>query len=234
MVTLTACTAGSATGPSENADGSTNSSASNSVPVDSPSGTAPFESSTGPIEPTTPPSVPSDGAPGSLAGPSADEVTPTVTVSTSGPVVSQGNINETVPDIAGVTNAPVPMDGQGDFGGQVQVRLAEIRAIDGSARLPGEISGPAVALAVEIANNSPEAVGLDAVSVNMAAADGTPFSSISTDPAAPLAGVLNPGETRSGVYVFTVAPGARQDVEIDVSYSAGSPTVVFSGSVPGG
>ncbi len=183
---------------------------------------------------TTAPSVPSEGAPAESAAPSADAVTTQPPVSTSGPAPTTGNINEVVPDVPIVTNPPVPMDGEGDFGGQVTVRLPDISAIDASARLPGEISGPAVAVTVEIQNDSSDAIGLDSVSVDAFGPGATPTSAITTDPAAPLSGVLNPGETKSGVYVFTMPQDARGDVQVIVSYSVGSPTVVFTGSVPGG
>ena len=131
---------------------------------------------------TTAPTVPSEGAPAESAAPSADAVTTQPPVSTSGPAPTSGNINEVVPDVPIVTNPPVPMDGQGDFGGQVTVRLPDISAIDASARLPGRISGPAVAVTVEIQNDSPDAIGLDSVSVDAFGPGATPTSSITHRP----------------------------------------------------
>ena len=180
------------------------------------------------------PAVPSDGAPASAVGPTADPTTTAAPVSTSGPAPVSGDINQVVPEVTMPTNPPVPLTGTADFGGQITARLSEVTPIDATAKIPGEISGPALQVTVEITNGSADAIGLDSVSVNLATKDGTPASPITTDPAAPLSGVLAPGEKRSGVYVFTVPTDALGDVSVDVLYSAGAPIVLFQGSATGG
>lgn len=180
------------------------------------------------------PTVPSDGAPASAVGPTADPTSTAPPVSTSGPAPVSGDINQVVPEVTIPTNPPVPLTGTADFGGQITARLSEVKQIDATAKVPGEISGPALQVSVEISNSSADAIGLDSVSVNLSTKDGTPASPITTDPAAPLSGVLAPGEKRSGVYVFTVPSDALGDVSVDVLYSAGAPIVLFQGSATGG
>lgn len=149
---------------------------------------------------------------------------------TAGPVPTPGRIDQEVANVEVVTNAPVPFDAAGDFGGNVVSRLVEVKAIDATAQLPGEIAGPAVAVVVEIENQSAETIGLDGVTVTLADANGAPASSVSSVPAQPVSGALAPGEKRSGVYVFTTALDARTAMTISVSYSTGAPTVLFTGS----
>jgi len=181
------------------------------------------------------PTVPSDGAPASGAGPSADAVTTTAPpVSTSGAAPTSGDINQVVPNRDLVTNSAVPLDAASDLGGQISARLAEVKAVDAQAKVPGEISGPAVAVTVEISNDSPNAIGLDTVSVDVQGAGGVPTSPITTDPASPLSGVLQPGEKKTGVYVFTMPADARNGASITVLYSADAPVALFAGNIPTG
>ena len=181
------------------------------------------------------PTVPSDGAPASGAGPSADAVTTTAPpVSTSGAAPTSGDINQVVPNRDLVTNSAVPLDTASDLGGQISARLAEVKAVDAQAKVPGEISGPAVAVTVEISNDSPNAIGLDSVSVDVQGAGGVPTSPITTDPASPLSGVLQPGQKKTGVYVFTMPADARNGASITVLYSADAPVALFAGNIPTG
>lgn len=214
---------------------------SSASPTSAAAGSAASSTSGGPGEASqipdatdssAPPTVPSDGAPASAAGPSADPTTTAAPVSTSGPVPSTGDINQEVPAVELGTNAPVALDGTADFGGDVTATLADVRAVDATARVPGEISGPALAVTVQIQNSSADPIGLDNVTVNLDTRDGSPASAVTTEPAAPLSGVLLPGETRSGVYVFTVPAESRAGVGITVLYSTGSPIVLFQGDAP--
>lgn len=161
----------------------------------------------------------------------AEASPPPVTVSTSGPTAPPGDINEVVAPVPVTTNAAVPFNSVADFGGQVTASLTNVTAIDATAQLPGEIAGPAVAITIEIDNASAAAIGLDTVTVDLTDGAGNPTLPMTADPAAPLSGVLSPGEKRSGVYVFTVPVDARNQMSLTVSYSTGSPTVLFTGSI---
>jgi hypothetical protein len=228
LLTSAACT--SAGEESAAAQSSSNSSAADSAAPSTSGG--PGEATQIPAEVSAPPTVPSDGAPASAAGPATDPTTTAPPVSTAGPVPSTGDINQEVPAVELTTNAPVPLDGTADFGGSVSATLTEVSAVDATARIPGEISGPALAVTVQIQNSSADPIGLDNVTVNLDTKDGTPASPITTEPAAPLSGVLLPGETRSGVYVFTLPAESRAGVGITVLYSTGAPIVLFQGDAP--
>lgn len=155
-------------------------------------------------------------------------------VSTAGPIAPAGNIDQIVPEVPVTTAPAVGLTDPADFGGQVTARIAQVSAVQATATLPGEVSGPAVAVTVEITNSSAESIGLDSVTVTLTDAAGNPASSIAADPSAPLAGVLGAGAARSGTYVFTVPADQRDPVTVTVTYSSGAPTLAFTGQVAGG
>jgi hypothetical protein len=157
-----------------------------------------------------------------------------VPVSTAGPIAPAGNIDQIVPEAPVSTAPPVGLTDTADFGGQVSARIAQVNAVQATATLPGEVSGPAVAVTLEITNSSAQAIGLDSVTATLTDAAGNPASPIAADPSAPLSGVLDPGATNSGTYVFTVPADQRNPVTVTVNYSAGAPTLVFTGQVAGG
>ena len=232
LLTAAACTSSSTDAASSSASSvsSEGTSTTESGPAEASQVSDPSSSYSGAA-----PTVPSDGAPASVAGPSAAAVTTTAPpVSTSGAAPTSGDINQVVPNRELVTNSAVPLDAASDLGGQISAKLTEVKAIDAQAKVPGEISGPAVAITVEISNDSPNAIGLDSVSVDVQGAGGVPTSPITTDPASPLSGVLAPGEKKTGVYVFTMPADVRNGASVTVLYSADAPVALFTGNVPTG
>lgn len=151
--------------------------------------------------------------------------------STVGVAPAPGNINQEVPAQTLTTAAAQPADQPGDFGSGVSARVVSMTAVDGVGAGPGESSAPAVAVTVEIQNSSSDAIGLDSVQVDLRTSDDLPASPLSGAPAAPLAGSLAPGESRSGVYVFDVPTGDRADLRLLLSYSTQAPVLQFTGSV---
>jgi hypothetical protein len=155
-------------------------------------------------------------------------------VATAGPIAPAGNIDQIVPEVPVTTAPAVGLTDTADFGGQVSARITQVNAIQAAATLPGEVSGPAVAVTLEISNSSARAIGLDSVTVTLTDAAGDPAGSIAADPAAPLSGVLDAGAAKSGTYVFTVPADQRNPVTVTATYSSGAPTLVFTGQVTGG
>jgi hypothetical protein len=154
-------------------------------------------------------------------------------VSTSGPVAPAGNVDETVPEMSEATAPAVGLTDTADFGGQVTATITQVSAVQATATLPGEISGPAISATVEISNGSADTIGVDTVTVTLTDGAGNPASPISGD-ATPLQGVVAPGASAAGTYLFTVPPDQRNPVTITVNYSAGAPTLAFLGEVSGG
>lgn len=132
-----------------------------------------------------------------------------------------------------VTHAPaVPIANPTSYGNGVAVRVVTTVAVTGTATLPGEVAGPAVAVTVEITNHSTGAIGLNSVIVDLTKLSGAPASMLRSSPASPLHGTLTAGSIATGTYVFSVSPAERGAARIAVSYAAGLPVAQFTGNLP--
>lgn len=156
------------------------------------------------------------------------------TVSTAGPIAPAGNIDEIVPEVAATTAPQVALTDTADFGDKVTATVAEVKPVQATATLPGEVGGPAIAVTVKVANGSNAIIGLDSVTVTVTDAASTPASPISDHSAGALHGALAAGDAATGTYLFSIAPDQRDPVTVTVNYSAGAPTLVFTGAVAGG
>jgi hypothetical protein len=190
---------------------------------------------------------PSPGLPAAAPGATATTTTTSSTTTftpTAGPPppagpdtagsAGRGSIHERVDAAPGVTSRPVGVDGVAEFGNGVRARLAAVEPIEAEGHLPGERSGPAVAITIEVTNGSPGAIDLGNVTVDLTLADGASAYPVAVPDRPPLGGELAAGVATSGQYVFTLIPEERTHVQVHVKYSADTPTVVFDGSVTGG
>jgi hypothetical protein len=170
-----------------------------------------------------------------LAPPPAGEaVDPSVPQTTVPAGDGDGSINETVDPVPAANVAdPVGIDETADFGNGVRARVSSVESLDAEAHLPGEFSGPAVALTVEVTNGSKQRINLDMVTVDLTF-DGLSAYTVRDPERRPVSGHLAPGESTSGSYVFTLDPSQRDDVALRITYSAEAPTVIFAGSVADG
>jgi len=141
--------------------------------------------------------------------------------------------DQTEPAAPGAVSEPVGLDQVADFGGGVSARIASVESIAATAQLPGEKSGPAIVVTLEVLNGSAEDVALNTVTVDLTDSAGLSAAPISTEPALPFTGNVAPGATATGRYVFTLAPDQRTDARISVRFSTENPTVAFSGRLPG-
>lgn len=120
---------------------------------------------------------------------------------------------------------PVAPGEDAPFGTGLVVTVVDVDEVEVEAMGPGSTAGPAVAVGLELRNESGEPIDLTAVAVNARDGDGTPVVPSFASPAEALSGVLDPGGTGAGTYVFRVADGA-EGIEIEVQY-AGAPNVVI-------
>lgn len=127
--------------------------------------------------------------------------------------------------------APVPLDAPADVGG-VTVSLAAVESIEGRASGPGDVAGPAVRVTVRLENGTPDPLDLLGVSVQLTyGADAVPGSPLGDPSVAMFAGVLEPGGTSEGVYVFAVPPDGQDAVTVTVGHQPGAPFAIFTGAV---
>lgn len=233
---LAACSSGDRSDPAQAASDQTSATSPLVQTVDAPLNAAPT-SGQDPADATgaeAPPEPLTTGTPTQTQMTALTDLPDPVAVSTAGPIAPAGNIDQIVAEVPVTTAPAVGLTDPADFGGQVSARIAQVNGVQATATLPGEVSGPAVAVTVEITNSSAQAIGLDSVTVTLSDTAGNPASPISADPSAPLSGVLDAGAAKSGTYVFTVPTDQRNPISVTVTYSSGAPTLVFTGQVAGG
>ena len=105
--------------------------------------------------------------------------------------------------LAGVnTLAAVKAGVPAEFGSGVSAVVNDYRAVNVQASAPGESSGPAIAVTMEVSNESGVDVDLSQLSVTASDSQGLPALPIESEQAAALEGALESGASRTGVYVF--------------------------------
>jgi hypothetical protein len=105
--------------------------------------------------------------------------------------------------LAGVNILPAVKAGvPAEFGSGVSVVVNDYRAVNVQARAPGESSGPAIAVTLEVSNESGADVDLSQLSVTASDSKGLPALPIESEQAAAFEGALEAGASRTGVYVF--------------------------------
>lgn len=115
----------------------------------------------------------------------------------------------------------------------VRIQLTSVEAVDAKAFVPGEISGPGVAITVTITNRTGRTVSLDHITVDLVDNDGQSASPITVEGRTPLSGQLGPGRSASGAYVFTIPEDDRDSAEVHVTYDAPpAPILTFRGDLP--
>ena len=193
----------------------------------SPAPTSPPASSGTPSTGTPSTGTPSTGTPDS--GPPTGAPPPPAT--TPVPPPTPGTVQETVEPGTDSTREPVELDQPSDAGGGVTARITAVKEIRATARQPGEVAGPAVAVTLQVRNGSRRALDLTRVVVTLADADQAPGGEMTAAPAKPLTGRLAPGRTAVGTYVFTVPERRRAPVTVTVTLDPGLPVLVFTGDV---
>jgi len=120
-------------------------------------------------------------------------------------------------------------DGEADFGDSVTAKVTAIDFITVTGTRAGEVSGPAMRVAVMLANGTGEPIPLDAVTVNAYyGSDTQPASPFDSETEGePFSGTLASGGTATGSYVFSIPEGQDKDIVVTVSRGADSPLVVF-------
>ena len=126
---------------------------------------------------------------------------------------------------------PVALDQPADPGDKAVVSLTGITRIDGVGRATGERSGPALAVAMSVRNDTGAPLDLNFVVVNVYSSTGVPSVELASDPHVQgYSGVLAPGESAAATYVFR-APAEGGPVKVTVSHDASVPAASFEGEI---
>jgi hypothetical protein len=132
-----------------------------------------------------------------------------------------------VPSKARTTLPPVAPSRTVTIGAAARTVLLGSRNVTVTGQGPGELSGPAVALTLQVTNGSSRPLGLDAVIVS-ASIGGQEASASDAAPAKPFSGSLGPGAKAQGVYVFVLPAGGRRPVGVVVSLAPDLPVARFT------
>lgn len=143
-----------------------------------------------------------------------------------------GNVHKTVAAKKVVVKKAVALRSPSSFGNGVKAQIVKRQAVKGRARLPGEVSGPAVKLTLNITNTSNKAINLDALVVDVQDAHGRSASPLLTPPARHIRGRLASGDSATGIYLFTIAKKDRSNCTVRISYTGSAPEVAFRGDLP--
>lgn len=162
------------------------------------------------------------------AGPTSSAPRP---AKTPVPAPTRGNVHETVPSRPVTTKSPVPINRPAEAGGNVVVAVASATAVHATARKPGEVSGPGVALTFRVSNGSGHSVDLGNVVVTLTDTSGAPGGAMTAPPARPFSGVLPSGKSATGEYIFTVPTARRHPLTVSVVLTADRPVLLFQGSI---
>lgn len=142
------------------------------------------------------------------------------------------------PTAEGPTAAPVLPEVEGRIGDgvalptEVVVSITSVTTTTLTAETPGEYTGPAIIVGVQIANESdvPQPVGSAVVALTGEGGEvGVPTWASPNDP---LHGEVQAGGTVDGTYVFMMDPAGERSVTVRVNYSAGEPVATFTGTTP--
>jgi hypothetical protein len=127
------------------------------------------------------------------------------------------------------SKTPVKLDEPSSTGTGLTARLISVRAIVAEAQIPGEITGPALAITIEVSNTGRRPADLGAVSVTVLDSDEAPGAEMVGGPAEPLTGRVAAKSKARGVYVFRVPQDKRRPITVTVSIGD-APVLVFTGN----
>ncbi|WP_416890357.1 hypothetical protein [Microbacterium sp.] len=115
----------------------------------------------------------------------------------------------------------------------VAVRVASVHRFEATGALPGEVSGPALRVTVEIDNQSDADLDTSLATLAVDFGDDRVPAPELDDPEAPAnPGIVAPGDLGTIVRSFTIPDGETDRMRVSLEMSVGKPTVIFEGGVP--
>ncbi|GAB3744958.1 hypothetical protein [Microlunatus parietis] len=145
------------------------------------------------------------------------------------PSQGSGDIRDKVKEKSITARKPVPLNKSAQVADGITVRIERTKSIKAKATLPGEVAGPGVRFDLVIENDTSKPIDLVAVVVECTDETGAPVNRISSDPAEPFEGVLEPGRSAKGRYVFVIDEKQRDKISLAVTVTGDLPVVRFEG-----
>lgn len=159
-----------------------------------------------------------------VSGAGTQNTTPVPTETVEAP--GGGTIDDVVPDGEAAVTIEATLGESVSLPDGVAVEVVHVEKLEVTAQTPGEVAGPAVAVTVRIDNGSSTDLAVGSVIVTVQAETfGLPTTS---EPSAPMMGVLDPGSSATGTYVFLLPEDDRDRLAITVEHAAGAPVAIFT------
>lgn len=131
------------------------------------------------------------------------------------------------------TKKPAGINKKSETGPGLVFEIADMKATQGKAKLPGDIAGPAIKFTIKVTNTGDDAADLSTTVVSVFyGKDKIPALQLNRQAAPPLPKTLKAGRSAAGAYEFTVPVAERDQVLITVDHSVDSSIVAFEGSAP--
>jgi len=138
---------------------------------------------------------------------------------------------DTAPLTKPPTTAEVPLDEPATVAGAVVVEVTSLDERTAGRDVPGEASGPAVAVTVRISNNGADAVDTSGSSVNLTYGGDQqiPAVALTAEEGTVWPESIAPGDSASAVFLFSKPQVPSGDIRVIVDLLATEPDVVFTG-----
>ena len=137
----------------------------------------------------------------------------------------------TVPTVPVRTRRAVPLSSPADFGTGVSARVTGVTHGTDRDRGPGAATGrPTVLFHLRLTNGSAKAVSVADVQVLATYGSSRTPAIAATSSTRAFTGTLRSGRSSNAVYAFAVPSSGQGAVALTVTYTAGQPTVLLTGS----
>ncbi|WP_243076169.1 hypothetical protein [Microbacterium sp. SS28] len=132
------------------------------------------------------------------------------------------------------TPVEVALDEPATAADDIVVEVTSVAAVTAGREVPGERSGPAIAVSVRITNNGGQPVDTSGSNVNLTYGGDTriPAAAVTGDETTAWPASVPPGESATAIFVFSVPQVSSGDIRVIVDLLATEPDVVFTGPEP--
>ncbi|MCI2956175.1 hypothetical protein MN032_00615 [Agromyces atrinae] len=159
---------------------------------------------------------------------------PTPIPATATPTAVPPMETPSVDEFGRATAVPVPFEEPVPIENGITIAVTGLESVEGEAQIPGEVSGPAIRVTVDLRNDSAETISLRQTIVNLYYGDSlTAGNPILQPGGAPLPEEVAAGASATGVYVFSVPADDRERVRVEIDVDIDQTIVLFEGPVVG-
>lgn len=153
---------------------------------------------------------------------------PATTTPVPTPTTEPGPPASTAPEVGVTTVPPVAVGQEAAFGDGLVATVTAVDQVDLKGEGPGEVAGPGTAVRLELRNGTRARVDLGGVVVGVTYGDGSPGDLSNSAPADVPTGVLEPGASAEGVWVFSRPRSGAAPVEVSVGSQSSAAVVTVT------